>query len=342
MRLTKTKRVLAAVLAAVFVSVCLPGRPALSQNVRGRLINEFEGAVAGRMVRRANTATAQSVAVSLERSTARALSRRISEAAAARGTLAKNLPRVADGLSLRGTRAGKISVASGSLTRRKPISLVKTPAATAASGRSGAKTAAGLRDAGAQEAGNAELLKRQYGQNLSPEARKITGGAIYQAEQNAAAATTRSQKALALERQQFYKRQQELGRLTAANAAKKAATTAAGGGARGRAIRQRIGVGQERLQYINDKHVDGGKFSANKSVFNKGEDIEQLVRQAETVPPAVQAHGTSQRIVNAGRNIGIDRATGKQTPMYTVITKAGANLHNAFPGLPERIGMPDY
>jgi len=47
-----------------------------------------------------------------------------------------------------------------------------------------------------------------------------------------------------------------------------------------------------------------------------------------------QANGQFARTWNAGRNIGIDQATGKQTSIVTVITKENGNLVTAFPGLP--------
>ncbi len=51
--------------------------------------------------------------------------------------------------------------------------------------------------------------------------------------------------------------------------------------------------------------------------------------------PAVrQAGGNYQRIVNAGRIIGVDRVTGKPTSVYTIITNAAGDLITAFPGTP--------
>jgi hypothetical protein len=47
-----------------------------------------------------------------------------------------------------------------------------------------------------------------------------------------------------------------------------------------------------------------------------------------------QAGGNFQRVVEAGRIIGIDRATGQPTSIYTVITNAADDLITTFPGVP--------
>jgi hypothetical protein len=322
--------------------LALLATPATSQKGPRRIIEDIEGSVLRRAWQRANVVSAESVAVRLERSSLRVLSRDLA-GAGARPRVAGGLARAEAELPLRGARAGKISVSSGSLTRRKPISLEKQAAveSVAVRPRASGRTASALQDAEARELSNAQQLRRQDGQQLSPEARKVTGQAIRDAEQGAAAAATRAQKARSLEQQrlaqQFYKRQQELSRLTA----KKAFTGAAGGGARGQLVRQRITDIEERMTYINNRHVEGGKATANKSIFNKGENVRQLVRQAETVPPVMQEHGNTYRITNAGRNVGIDRVTKRQTPFYTVITTKENKLINSFPGLPTGRGVPN-
>ncbi|MBK7986250.1 MAG: hypothetical protein IPK11_04885 [Ignavibacteria bacterium] len=47
-----------------------------------------------------------------------------------------------------------------------------------------------------------------------------------------------------------------------------------------------------------------------------------------------QINGNFSRVVNAGRNIGIDRATGNLTSIYTIITNGQGNLITALPGIP--------
>ena len=47
-----------------------------------------------------------------------------------------------------------------------------------------------------------------------------------------------------------------------------------------------------------------------------------------------QANGNFSRIVDAGREIGIDRLTGQPTSIYTIITNIRSELVTAFPGMP--------
>ncbi len=47
-----------------------------------------------------------------------------------------------------------------------------------------------------------------------------------------------------------------------------------------------------------------------------------------------QTNGNFSRIVDASRNIGIDRTTGTPTSIYSIITDKSGNLVTAFPGTP--------
>jgi RHS repeat-associated protein len=99
--------------------------------------------------------------------------------------------------------------------------------------------------------------------------------------------------------------------------------------------RTAINITARGLEHVLERHGAGGARTAGKSVFNAGEDIVGLIRQAETVPAAQQAGRTTfERVVNAGRTIGVDRATGQPTSTYTVITSAAGDLVTAFPGTP--------
>jgi hypothetical protein len=60
----------------------------------------------------------------------------------------------------------------------------------------------------------------------------------------------------------------------------------------------------------------------------------RLIRSASMAQSVQQASGYFERIIDAGRTIGIDRATGQPTSTYTVITDAADNLITAFPGRP--------
>jgi len=99
-------------------------------------------------------------------------------------------------------------------------------------------------------------------------------------------------------------------------------------------VRAGIKVSQKAIAHILKGHAVGGARTAGKSIFLAGEDIGALVRRAEAVTPVQQAGGNLQRIVEAGRPIGIDRATGQLTSTYTVIADEAGNLITAFPGIP--------
>ncbi|MDZ4279752.1 MAG: hypothetical protein U1C04_03145 [Hydrogenophaga sp.] len=107
----------------------------------------------------------------------------------------------------------------------------------------------------------------------------------------------------------------------------------AAGGALGKVL-SRISITERGLTHVKDRHTIGGTRTIGKSVFSEGEDIAGLVRAAEKVQAAPQAGGNLQRVVDAGRIIGTDRATGQPTTLYTVITDSSGDLVTAFPGVP--------
>ena len=83
------------------------------------------------------------------------------------------------------------------------------------------------------------------------------------------------------------------------------------------------------------RHVAGGAQSAGKSLFSgSAKDVQGLIRAAEGVAPTLQKGGNFQRFVDAGRAIGVDRATGAPTSVYTVISNKAGELITAFPGIP--------
>jgi hypothetical protein len=96
-----------------------------------------------------------------------------------------------------------------------------------------------------------------------------------------------------------------------------------------------ITVGSKRLAHIIERHTEGGLKSAGKSIFSAGEDLVGLVTGAEGVQAVKQAVGRNfERVVDAGRAIGVDRATGQSTSIYTVITNIRNELVTMFPGTP--------
>jgi hypothetical protein len=95
-----------------------------------------------------------------------------------------------------------------------------------------------------------------------------------------------------------------------------------------------INISPHGLAHVLERHTVGGALTAGKSVFFAGENVARLIRSASMAQSVQQASGYFERIIDAGRTIGIDRATGQPTSTYTVITDAADNLITAFPGRP--------
>lgn len=74
-------------------------------------------------------------------------------------------------------------------------------------------------------------------------------------------------------------------------------------------------------------------MNKNASLFLDGEDIAALIQAAEAVAFTGMPRNRRQRVVDAGRSIGIDVRSGQATSLYTVITDAQDVMMTAFPGL---------
>ncbi|MEN9646135.1 MAG: hypothetical protein RL238_2804, partial [Actinomycetota bacterium] len=97
----------------------------------------------------------------------------------------------------------------------------------------------------------------------------------------------------------------------------------------------KISINEEALDKVFQTHLADGPLSAGKSTFYDNVTITRLIADADSVTPVVQSgSGNLQYIVDAGRVVGIDRATGQATSIYTVVTKSGGQLVTAFPGTP--------
>jgi len=88
------------------------------------------------------------------------------------------------------------------------------------------------------------------------------------------------------------------------------------------------------LAHVLERHAVGGANTAGKSIFSAGENISRLIRDVSSAARVQQSGGNFARVTDAGRAIGIDRATGRPTSIYTVITNAAEDLITAFPGRP--------
>jgi RHS repeat-associated protein len=95
-----------------------------------------------------------------------------------------------------------------------------------------------------------------------------------------------------------------------------------------------IAVTRRGAAHVMARHFPGGARTAGKSIFNAAENLVDLVRGAEGVAPVRQAGGNFQRVVTAGREVGVDRASGNATNVYTVITNMANELVTMFPGTP--------
>ena len=94
-----------------------------------------------------------------------------------------------------------------------------------------------------------------------------------------------------------------------------------------------IRITDDGMRHVLERHsVDGIPKYASK--FNRDEDIRALIEAGSQQPMVNQANGRRARTFRAGHEIGLDRATGKQTDLMTVITKSDGTLVTAFPGEP--------
>jgi hypothetical protein len=96
----------------------------------------------------------------------------------------------------------------------------------------------------------------------------------------------------------------------------------------------RIKVSRNRLHHVLERHAFDGYEADGESIFYPVDDIAGLIQKAALARAELQRNGNCQRIIDAGRAIGVDRATNKATSIYTVITDTSGNLVTAFPGRP--------
>lgn len=61
-----------------------------------------------------------------------------------------------------------------------------------------------------------------------------------------------------------------------------------------------------------------------------------MIKNSAQLPKILQRGGNFQRIVDAGRTVGIDAITGQATSKFTIITNKAGDLITAFPGLSGR------
>lgn len=87
------------------------------------------------------------------------------------------------------------------------------------------------------------------------------------------------------------------------------------------------------LAHVIDNHTVEGGNTYGKSVFSSDVDVTDLIKQAEGTTPTQARNGNLVYVVpDAGRIVGIDRATGLPTSTYTVVTNSSDELVSAYPG----------
>lgn len=91
--------------------------------------------------------------------------------------------------------------------------------------------------------------------------------------------------------------------------------------------------GAEGLSHIANRHLLDAE-RVLKSFFLPGEEPEALINAARRIPAVLQKGGNYERIVNAGRIIGVDRNRMEATSIYTLITDAKNRVITLFPGRP--------
>jgi RHS repeat-associated protein len=97
---------------------------------------------------------------------------------------------------------------------------------------------------------------------------------------------------------------------------------------------QQVKITDKGIKDVLERHFAGGARSAGKSLFDASESVNTLVSEGESLQPIQQAGGNFERIVQAARDVGIDRTTGLATNVYTIITNAAGDLVTMFPGVP--------
>lgn len=96
-----------------------------------------------------------------------------------------------------------------------------------------------------------------------------------------------------------------------------------------------INVTEQGMQHVLERHiVNGISEFAGKSKFTTGVNLQELIQQGTQMPMVRQANGNFARTFDAGRAIGVNRATGQASSTVTIITGPNGNLITMFPGAP--------
>jgi RHS repeat-associated protein len=94
-----------------------------------------------------------------------------------------------------------------------------------------------------------------------------------------------------------------------------------------------VSLGERGLAHVMARHIAGGAESTGKSLFNSASDLSVLATNASAAVPVASGRNYV-RVVDAGSSIGVDRATGQATSVYTVVTNRGGDVVTMHPGVP--------
>ena len=102
-------------------------------------------------------------------------------------------------------------------------------------------------------------------------------------------------------------------------------------------LQEGINVTEEGFLHVIQRHYPRAGMFLFKSKFTLGaREIVAMIKKSAQVPKYLQRGGNYERIIDAGKNVGIDAMTGKSTNFFTVITNKAGDLITAFPGMPWR------
>jgi len=102
-------------------------------------------------------------------------------------------------------------------------------------------------------------------------------------------------------------------------------------------LNEGINITEDGFVHVMQRHYPRSGMFLNKSKFSVSvREIVDLIKNSAQVPKVLQRNGNFQRIVDAGRIVGIDAITGQATSKFTIITNKAGDLITSFPGLPGR------
>ena len=100
-------------------------------------------------------------------------------------------------------------------------------------------------------------------------------------------------------------------------------------------LNEAINVTEDGFMHVMKRHYPRFGMYLRKSKFSiSAREIVNLIKNSAQVPKRLlSSSGNYERVVDAGRIVGIDAITGNPTSTFTIITNAAGDLQTAFPGI---------